>query len=127
VPAHKISLGKKVRTVEKEGRVRIHCSDNSTHEADILVGTDGAYSSVRQSLFKRLEAEDRLSKSDTENLTIASINMVGVAVPPDPSKYPQLKDQFGHFSVIIGGSGSRSVSSKWKKMEELSEESRHRV
>ncbi|KAG0210019.1 hypothetical protein BGX31_002011, partial [Mortierella sp. GBA43] len=109
VPPHKISLGKKVlRTVEKEGRVRIHCSDNSTHEADILIGADGAYSSVRQSLFKRLEAEDRLPKSDTESLTIASINMVGVAVPSDPSKYPQLKDPFSHFSVVIGGSGGRS-------------------
>ncbi|KAI8345026.1 hypothetical protein B0O80DRAFT_310728 [Mortierella sp. GBAus27b] len=109
VPAHKISLGKEVlRTVGKEGRVRIHCSDNSTHEADILIGADGAYSSVRQSLFKRLEAEDRLPKSDTESLTIASINMVGVAVPSDPSKYPQLKDPFSHFSVVIGGSGGRS-------------------
>jgi hypothetical protein len=74
-------------------------------------------------VFKRLEAEDRLPKFDTENLIIASINMVGVAVPPDPSKYPQLKASFSHFSVVIGGSGGRSVSNKWKKMEELSEES----
>jgi len=111
IPAHRISLGKKVlRTVEKEGRIRIHCSDNSTHETDILIGADGAYSSVRQSMFKRMEAEDRLPKCDTENLAVASINMVGVAVPEDLSKYPQLKDPFSHFSVVIGGSGSRSVS-----------------
>ncbi|KAF9365959.1 hypothetical protein BGX34_007318 [Mortierella sp. NVP85] len=109
IPAHRISLGKKVlRTVEKEGRIRIHCSDNSTHETDILIGADGAYSSVRQSMFKRMEAENRLPKCDTESLTVASINMVGVAVPEDLSKYPQLKDPFSHFSVVIGGSGSRS-------------------
>lgn len=96
--------------VEKDDRVRIHCSDNSTYETDILIGADGAYSSVRQSLFRRLEAEGRLPKCDTENLTVASINMVGVAVPEDPSKYPQLKDPFSHFSVVIGGSGGRSVS-----------------
>jgi hypothetical protein len=38
--------------------------------------------------------------------------MVGVADPQDPSKYPELKDEFCHFSVVVGGSGGRSVSCK---------------
>ncbi|KAF9947698.1 hypothetical protein BGZ65_008614, partial [Modicella reniformis] len=109
IPTHKISLGKKVlRTVEKEGRVRVHFSDNTTHEADILVGADGVYSSVRQSLFKHLDRQGVLPKSDMETFAVASINMVGVTIPEDPSKYPQLKDNFSHFSVVIGGSGGRS-------------------
>ena len=111
VPAHKVSHGTKVlRTEEKDGKVRIHCSDNTTHEADILVGADGTYSTIRQTLYQQLDEQGVLPKSDLERLSIASLNMVGTAVPEDPDKYPQLKDKFCNFAVAIGGSGGRSVS-----------------
>jgi flavin-dependent dehydrogenase len=111
IPPNRISHGKKVlRTEEKKGRVHIFCSDNTSYEADILVGADGAYSGVRQSLFKRLDAQGLLPKSDLEGFTIGSINMVAVADPKDPSRYPQLKDEFCHFSIAVGGNGARTVS-----------------
>ncbi|KAF9365957.1 hypothetical protein BGX34_007316 [Mortierella sp. NVP85] len=110
VPAHKVSHGIKVlRTEEKDGKVHIYCSDNTTHEADILVGADGAYSTVRQTLYQQLDEQGLLPKSDLERLSIASLNMVGTAVPEDPDKYPQLKDKFCNFAVAIGGSGGRSA------------------
>ncbi|KAF9358717.1 hypothetical protein BGX26_001056 [Mortierella sp. AD094] len=103
VPQEKITCGKKVlRTEEKEGRVFIHCSDNTTYEGDILVGADGAYSGVRQSLYKRLDREGLLPKSDQENFSIGYVSMVGVANPPNPEKYPQLKRDFAHFSQSLG-------------------------
>ncbi|KAI8345674.1 hypothetical protein B0O80DRAFT_267847 [Mortierella sp. GBAus27b] len=109
IPPNRISHGKKVlRTEEKKGRVHIFCSDNTSYEADILVGADGAYSGVRQSLFKRMDAQGLLPKSDLEGFTIGSINMVAVADPKDPSKYPQLKDEFCHFSIAVGGNGART-------------------
>ncbi|KAF9151514.1 hypothetical protein BGX20_005390, partial [Mortierella sp. AD010] len=49
VPAHKISMGKKVlRTKEHDNKVIVYCSDNTEYEGRILVGADGAYSAVRQ-------------------------------------------------------------------------------
>ncbi|KAF9936242.1 hypothetical protein BGZ65_002605 [Modicella reniformis] len=109
IPIQKISHGKKVlRTDEKDGRVHIHCADNTSYEADILVGADGAYSGVRRSLYKRLDEQGVLPETDLENFTIASINMVGVADPEEPEKYPQLKDEFCHFSIVVGGSGGLS-------------------
>ncbi|KAI1310825.1 hypothetical protein EDD11_003641 [Mortierella claussenii] len=103
VPAHKISMGKKVlRTEEKEDRVVIHCSDNTTYEGDILIGADGAYSGVRQSLYKRLEEQGLLPKVDAENFSIGYVTMVGVATPPNPEKYPQLKDSKSYFSQVLG-------------------------
>ncbi|KAI7817018.1 hypothetical protein BC939DRAFT_467147 [Gamsiella multidivaricata] len=103
VPAEKITLGKKVlRAEEKDNKVHIHCSDNTSYHGDILIGADGAYSGVRQSLYKRLDEAGVLPKSDLESLSIAYVSMVGVATPPNPEKYPQLKDDYSHFSQVLG-------------------------
>ncbi|KAK5807797.1 hypothetical protein F5H01DRAFT_352610 [Linnemannia elongata] len=103
IPTEKISFGKRIlKTEEKDDKVIIHCSDNSTHTGDILIGADGAYSSVRHNMYKRLQEKGLLPKSDTEDLSIGYTLMVGVATPKDKSKYPQMKDSFSHFSTIVG-------------------------
>ncbi|KAF9433071.1 hypothetical protein BGZ76_009919 [Entomortierella beljakovae] len=103
IPEGKISYRKKVlRIDEKENKVSIHCSDDTTFEGDILIGADGAYSGVRQSLYKWLDKEGILPKSDQENLSIGYVSMVGIADPPNPEKYPQLQREFAHFSQSLG-------------------------
>ncbi|ORZ08757.1 hypothetical protein BCR41DRAFT_424341 [Lobosporangium transversale] len=113
IPEHKISLGKRVlRTEEIGGRVSVHCGDGTTWEGDILVGADGAYSGVRQSLYKRLEEQGiSLPKGDSEDFTIANLCMVGVSEPQNPAKYTILKDEFSHFSTTFGSKGVCSVVS----------------
>ncbi|KAF9980692.1 hypothetical protein BGZ75_008149 [Mortierella antarctica] len=103
IPEYKLNMGKKVlRTEETEDKVVIHCSDNTTYEGDILVGADGAYSGVRQSLYRRLSEKGLLPKSDSENLEIGYTCMVGVTSPQDPEKYPQLKHQVVDFEAVVG-------------------------
>ncbi|KAI7817028.1 hypothetical protein BC939DRAFT_467185 [Gamsiella multidivaricata] len=103
IPVNKVSIAKKVlRFEEKEGRVIIHCSDNTSYEGDILVGADGAYSGVRQNLYKKMNEKGILPKSDLESLSVGFVSMVGVANPPNPEKYPQLKDNFSHYSQVLG-------------------------
>jgi len=112
VPAENISFGKKIlRTEEMDDKVHIYCSDGTSYEGDILVGADGAYSGVRQSLYKRLNEEGRLPRSDLENFSIGSMVMVGVVEPKDPSKFPQLQDPISHFCYTLGGKSQRVVSS----------------
>ncbi|KAF9352547.1 hypothetical protein BGX26_009667 [Mortierella sp. AD094] len=102
VPAHRINFRKKVlRTEEKEGRVIIHCSDNSAYSGDILVGADGAHSGVRQSLYKRLNEEGILPKSDLAGFSIGYTTIVGVATPANPEKYPQLNEENSTFNQIL--------------------------
>lgn len=111
VPTHKMSRDKKVlRIAEKDNKVLIYCSDNTCYEGDILVGADGTYSGVRQSLYKRLEEQGILHKEDTADMTIGSVALVAIAEPSDPEKYPQLKDHACHFSNLMKGSGGRVVS-----------------
>ncbi|KAF8926269.1 hypothetical protein BGZ58_011327, partial [Dissophora ornata] len=106
VPTQKISLNKKVlRIEESDDCVQIHCSDGTSYKGDILVGADGAYSAVRQSLYKRMDEQGILPKSDMEKMSIGYVTMVGVANPPNPEKYPQLKDKFTHFSQVMGEGG----------------------
>ncbi|KAG0021542.1 hypothetical protein BGZ80_002176 [Entomortierella chlamydospora] len=82
VPAHKISMGKKViRTRETSGRVIVCCSDDTEYNCSILVGADGTYSVVRQSY----------------------ITMVGISNPPNPEKYPELSEtDRTHFRLVLG-------------------------
>jgi len=110
IPPSRISFGKRVlRTEEQCGKVNIFCSDGTSYEGDILVGADGASSSVRQCLYKQMEEKGRLPKSDTEKSTATYVSVVGVANITDTDKFPQARDPFSHFSQVIG-KDSRSVS-----------------
>ncbi|KAF9961807.1 hypothetical protein BGZ72_001723 [Mortierella alpina] len=103
IPADKVHMRKKIVAIEQDHLgVTIRCSDNTTYHGDILVGADGAYSGVRQALYKTLEQKNRLPKADGAALEAGYLAMVGVSTPQDPSKYPELKDETSHFRQIVG-------------------------
>ncbi|KAF9200928.1 hypothetical protein BGZ49_008840 [Haplosporangium sp. Z 27] len=107
VPSHKISMGKKVlRTKEENDKVTVYCADDTTYECKILVGADGAYSAVRQSMYKELDEKGILPKIDKDEFSIGFINMVGVATISNPEKYPDLSDDLAHYRVLIGDKNS---------------------
>ncbi|KAF9100434.1 hypothetical protein BGX27_000407 [Mortierella sp. AM989] len=107
VPEHKISFNKKItRTEEKDGKVHIYCSDDTSYTGDILIGADGAHSGVRQSLYKHMDEKGILPKSDLEAFSIGHTAIVGVATST-PEKYPQLKEETSNFNQILyEGSGN---------------------
>ncbi|KAG0070031.1 hypothetical protein BGZ90_012783 [Linnemannia elongata] len=102
VPREKIHFSKKVMSMEqnKEG-VMIRCSDGTTYHGDILVGADGAYSGVRQALYKRLEKAGTLPTSDLDELTKGYICMVGTTEPLDPEQYPGVNSEDANINQII--------------------------
>ncbi|KAG0214005.1 hypothetical protein B0O80DRAFT_457230 [Mortierella sp. GBAus27b] len=104
IPADKVHFGKKVLSIRhpQEGGVVIHCSDNSSYLGDIVVGADGAYSAVRQSIYKTLGERNELPIKDTLGLKIGYMTMVGTTDPLSEDEYKDLKDDFTHFSFIIG-------------------------
>ncbi|KAF9985652.1 hypothetical protein BGZ75_002698 [Mortierella antarctica] len=103
IPADKVHMRKKILSIEQnQFGVMIRCSDNTTYHGDILVGADGAYSGVRQALYKTLEKKNQLPKADSDGLQAGYLAMVGVSTPQDPDKYPELKDETAHFRQIVG-------------------------
>ncbi|KAF8982509.1 hypothetical protein BGZ46_001121 [Entomortierella lignicola] len=111
VPAHRISMGKKVLRIKEENdKVAVYCSDNSAYECSVLVGADGAYSAVRRSIYSQLENEGRLPSRDKDDFSIGYIAMVGVSSPPNPQNYPELSDDRSHFRFVIGDKNDSSCT-----------------
>ena len=92
----------------KEG-VMIRCADGTTYHGDILVGADGAYSGVRQALYKRMDKAGTLPPSDLDELNKGFICMVGTTDPLDPVKYPGLDSEIANINQIIGKNNLYSV------------------
>ncbi|KAG0309248.1 hypothetical protein BGZ97_013126, partial [Linnemannia gamsii] len=93
IPAHKIHFGTRVQSIKDEGdKVEIQSTVGEIYRGDILVGADGAYSTVRQSLYARLDNEGRLPKEDLADLPFRSTCLVGQTEPLNLEQYPQLKD-----------------------------------
>ncbi|KAG0334336.1 hypothetical protein BG000_008406 [Podila horticola] len=71
VPKERILLGKKVLSIlqNKEGAM-IRCSDGTHYHGDIIVGADGAYSAVRQSLYRQLTDENKLPACDAQQIAV---------------------------------------------------------
>lgn len=101
IPSHKIHRGKKVVSIEQdESCVRIHCQDSTTYEGDILVGADGAYSSVRQSMFEKMKEGNLLPASDHGALPYSCICLVGQTRPLSSEFYPELLEPISKFSAV---------------------------
>jgi 2-polyprenyl-6-methoxyphenol hydroxylase-like FAD-dependent oxidoreductase len=80
----------------------IHCADGTSYKGDIVVGADGAYSGVRQAMYKSLAEEGKLPSSDAVQLNKGFICMVGTTRPLDPARYPGIDDTIANCNQIIG-------------------------
>ncbi|KAG0082904.1 hypothetical protein BGZ92_011257 [Podila epicladia] len=111
IPPHKIHMGKRVLSIlQNEHGVMIRCSDNQTHHGDILVGADGAYSGVRQSMYNQLKKEKKLPKRDDGVLPFTCTCLVGQTEPLDPKEFPEIEEEHCRCSCIMGGKYPYSVS-----------------
>ncbi|KAF9136765.1 hypothetical protein BG015_003027 [Linnemannia schmuckeri] len=103
VPAHKIHFGKRVLDItEKDDKVTLHLANGETHEGDIVVGADGAYSSVRERMYEKLKAKGTLPKEDQEELPFSYICLVGQTEILDPEEFPIIKEPTCKFRGFLG-------------------------
>ncbi|KAG0004671.1 hypothetical protein BGZ80_005575, partial [Entomortierella chlamydospora] len=104
VPQHKIHLNKRILDVTQgtDSGVQIRCSDGMSHEGDILVGCDGAYSSVRQAMYRRMKDAGQLPSSDDVDLKVVHMSILGTTNPLDPNVVPFPEDGYGRFHAVLG-------------------------
>ncbi|KAG0330709.1 hypothetical protein BG000_011555 [Podila horticola] len=107
IPKERIHLGKKVLSfLQNENGVMIRCADDSTVHihGDILVGCDGAYSAVRQLLYKDLKEKKLLPAGDNVPLPYSCVCLVGQTEVLDPEEFPGLKGPNSQANSILGTS-----------------------
>ncbi|KAF8937107.1 hypothetical protein EDD21DRAFT_440422 [Dissophora ornata] len=110
VPNNKIHMNRKVLSIKQdETSVKIQFSDNSDAQGDVLVGADGVYSAVRQSLFRQLQQKGELPISDQEDLTYSHICLVGTTLPVDPVKYPMVLEEDCKHIILMGDKSPYSL------------------
>jgi 2-polyprenyl-6-methoxyphenol hydroxylase-like FAD-dependent oxidoreductase len=110
IPRERFLLGKRIlSSIQNEDSVLVRCSDNSSYHGDILVGADGAYSAVRQNLYKSLKEDKKLPASDDVSLPFSCVCLVGQTIPLDPEEFPLLKEELGQFHSVLGVSSMCTV------------------
>lgn len=118
VPPEKLHFGKGVNIIADQGeKVVIETSDNMIHEGGILVGADGAHSTVRQHLYKTLKNKGALPKSDQEDLPFSCICLVGQTTPLDPEGFPIMKESVCQFQIVLGKDKPYTVSNDVKELK----------
>ncbi|KAI8599742.1 hypothetical protein EDD21DRAFT_379033 [Dissophora ornata] len=111
VPPKKVLFKKKIISMEQSHHgVTIQLQDGSNHHGDILVGADGAYSTVRQSLYAQVDKKGLLPESDKEHLSTGHLCVVAMSGPLDPEKYPTVTDSVSHFQRMISVGSNHSWS-----------------
>ncbi|KAF9365617.1 hypothetical protein BGX34_009239 [Mortierella sp. NVP85] len=100
VPKHKIHLNKRVLSFCETGDgVMIRTSDNKTHHGNILVGADGAYSSVRQTMYEKMDKEGKLPSIDKKPFKYSTICLVGQTCRLDEGTYAHIDDDCATFTT----------------------------
>ncbi|KAF9085222.1 hypothetical protein BGX23_009874 [Mortierella sp. AD031] len=93
-----------------ENGVKIRFANGTDYEGDILVGADGAYSAVRQSLYERLKKDKKLPPSDAKELPFSCVCLAGHSGKLDPEKFTELKDSKCRFYNTLGANKPYSWS-----------------
>ncbi|KAF9320569.1 hypothetical protein BG006_002756, partial [Podila minutissima] len=138
VPAHKIHYSKKVLSLTQTSEsATVRCSDYSVYQGDIVIGADGAYSGIRQNIYKAIQAEYQeinvasldnkrfnsvvkpLPISDMAPLRFDQHAIVGVTGKLDADKYPFLREKACQSITVFRGSLSKrsKLSSVFKGKE----------
>ncbi|KAG0335239.1 hypothetical protein BG004_000077 [Podila humilis] len=102
LPSHQIQLGKRVLSFSQTERgVDVRCSDNSLYHADIIVGADGAYSAIRQIMYKDPEVTPTIAAADKGALPFKCVCLVGQTIPLDPEYFPHLDERYAQNYFVL--------------------------
>ncbi|KAF9898331.1 hypothetical protein BX616_004169 [Lobosporangium transversale] len=114
IPPHKLHLQKRVLSIEEKNNghnsVSITCADQSVYEGSIIVGADGAYSSIRQAMYKILLHKGLLPKADqnSDHLPFTSVCFVGQTRTMNPEKdgkqFRGLSEELSRVDIIEANS-----------------------
>ncbi|KAF9333321.1 hypothetical protein BG006_003770 [Podila minutissima] len=106
IPAARLHFGKRVVSiVQGENGVIVRTADGKSYEGDILVGADGCYSAVRQSIYEKLQKNNKLPAHDIAPMLFRDIAVVGQTYRLNPEDFPELLEDESRFEYVVGKNG----------------------
>lgn len=103
IPKEKIHYNKRITRIEETSKeATIFCQDDTSYSGTLIVGADGAYSSVRRHMYARMEEEGTLPEVDSVPLSYNYDCLVGVTEPLDPVQYPIVESKYCEFEICLG-------------------------
>lgn len=112
VPKECVFLDKKVVNFDDDAEgVLLRCADGTSYQGDILIGADGAYSAVRNHLYKMLKTRGLLPDVDDSPLPFHTVSLVGQTEALDPDEFPDLMMELCQFNSVLGSDNMCTVRS----------------
>ncbi|KAF9926501.1 hypothetical protein FBU30_003940 [Linnemannia zychae] len=103
IPKDRIHLGTKILSTDQDDNsVRIQCKDGTEYKGDILVGADGAYSTVRRNMYAVFKKEGNLPPSDDLPLPFRTFSVLGQTRPLSITEFPDLSKDSCQFFTTLG-------------------------
>lgn len=110
VPADKIFYGVKVLSVSSgDSFVTVLKDNGDTLVCDIVVGADGTYSAVRQSIFDHMRKDKVMDPKDKEPMKYSTVCLIGQTRPLSDVEFPIMAQQDSQFIRVFGKSKPYSV------------------
>ncbi|KAG0237082.1 hypothetical protein BGX31_003718 [Mortierella sp. GBA43] len=99
IPAHKIRFSKRVVSFSaNKDEVTIRCGDDTSYHGEILVGADGAFSKIRELLYKQVAKKGILPRNDALALAadVAALAIASSSSPTSSSSPPPSSTSANH-------------------------------
>lgn len=104
-------MGKKlVSYFDEEDAVYLNFADGTQSKGHILIGADGAYSTVRKLMYAKIKEEGMLPESDEGHLPYRTTCLVGQTTPQNPEDFPEMQTEECTFYSVRGINEPYSVS-----------------
>ncbi|KAG0201521.1 hypothetical protein BGX28_005684 [Mortierella sp. GBA30] len=100
IPPKRIVVGKVLGMMQDNDKVTVRCSDGTTHEGNILMAADGAFSNIRHALFWALDEKKQLPKADAVPMAVDLQIISACTKPLDPTKCPVLLDAMSEIQSV---------------------------
>ncbi|KAG0256653.1 hypothetical protein BG011_004380 [Mortierella polycephala] len=114
IPARKIHFSKRIVSfTANKNDVIIRCQDDTTFKGQLLVGADGAFSTVREVLYRHMAKKGILPRTDAAVVAVDNQHQhavgrytawMGVSGPLDVNveQFSALKEQDGRCDIVLG-------------------------
>lgn len=102
---------KLVSYFDDDDSVTLDFADGTQYKGHVLIGADGAYSTVRKLMYAKIKEVGKLPEEDEGALPYRTTCLVGQTTPQNPEEFPEMRTEDCTFYSVRGINEPYTVSS----------------